>query len=146
LNLNSIQTALLGTVAGAHRSAPVCPCFTTGHVPLSRAPPTSSAAGPLPATLHRRTFTLAPRPHTSPPCGATRDPSPTLRRVTYKAHPSLLPPFFLSALSSGRPSTPIPPINTTTPSRGCSSTGAPSPHWNLAGELPPLPRHPLPIS
>jgi hypothetical protein len=51
---------------------------------------------------------------------------------------------FLSTPNSGRLSTPL--LNTTTPSRWCSSIGTPSPRRNWAGEPPPLLCHPLPVS
>jgi hypothetical protein len=63
--------------------------------------------------------------------------------VAYKARPS--PPSFPLPTPAARAHPPH-PFNTTPPSRGCSSTETPSPCRNLAGEPPPLPRHPLPVS
>jgi hypothetical protein len=66
LNLNCIHTTTTRDCSGAYRLGPVLPCFTAGCTPLTRAPPTSASAGPLPATPCRLTAALAPRPSRAP--------------------------------------------------------------------------------
>jgi hypothetical protein len=143
--LNSFEFEFYHTTAARDNSGglPVSPhrplfrrwsCATSnrrGRAAAGQAMPPDRRAGPTPRAPRRRV--------------AAHGPSPTPHHVTYKVCLSpLTPPPFPSAPNYDRLSTP--PLNTMTPSRGCSSTGTLSPLRDCVREPPTPPHQPLPVS
>jgi hypothetical protein len=136
--LNCIQTAAARDSSAGPPVSPRPPLFRC-HSCICH------LQAPRPGRCRPRRVPRPFRPHASPLRGAARDSCLTPYHIAYKVRPSPPhPPFpFRSQLW---PPEDTHPLNTMTPSRGCSSTRTPSPHQNLAGEPPPLLCHPLLVS